>query len=392
MEREKIRMPAGALIACILVVVFLCACLAGIAILINGVAGVNDPVVNNTQEPATPAPSFTVAPTLHVNNTATPSQNLIQGGTLAEDEDSLTNVIAKCMNAVVSIDITMQTGYTSVLAGSGSGVIITPNGYIATCNHVIEGASTISVYLNDGSEYSATLVGADSLTDIAIIKIEGNNFPYATLGSSESLMVGEYVFAIGNALGELSNTVTNGIISGLEREINVEGQAMTVLQTNAAINSGNSGGGLFLENGTLIGIVNAKSSGLSGSGSTIEGLGFAIPMAIAKPVMSDLMDYGFVTGRPFLGVSTQDVTYGGGFFNYYTFPSVVSIVEGSPAAIGGLQVNDVITAIDGVEISSGTELRLQINAHSVGDTITVTVRRGNSTEDLQITLLERTAQ
>ena len=271
-------------------------------------------------------------------------------------------------------------------------MLITEDGYIATCNHVVEGSSSVFVYLNDGSQYKAEVIGNDSVTDIAVIKIEGSGFPHATMGSSESLKVGDDVYAIGNALGELSNTVTEGIISGIGRDIEIDGQSMTLLQTSAAINSGNSGGALFLWDGTLIGIVNAKSSGTTGSGATIEGLGFAVPIDLAKIIISDLMDYGFVTGRPYLGVTTKNVSYGFGMFSYYTYPQVVSIIEGSPAENAGIQVNDIITKINGEQINSSTALRVAINKFNIGDVITVTVQRGNSTLDLQVTLLEKTSK
>lgn len=399
MEKERIKMPTGAVIACILITLFLLACIAGLVMLITnkineGSRG-NEPAPTvteapaNTEAPSVTEPAVTEAPTNAPSDN--PSAGLDIGGTQSAPDTARTEVIAKCMDAVVSIDIIVP-GFEDTVAGSGSGVLITEDGYIATCNHVVEGSSSIFVYLNDGSQYKAEVIGNDSVTDIAVIKIEGSGFPHATMGSSESLKVGDDVYAIGNALGELSNTVTEGIISGIGRDIEIDGQSMTLLQTSAAINSGNSGGALFLWDGSLIGIVNAKSSGTTGSGATIEGLGFAVPIDLAKIIISDLMDYGFVTGRPYLGVTTKNVSYGFGMFSYYTYPQVVSIIEGSPAENAGIQVNDIITKINGEQINSSTALRVAINKFKIGDIITVTVQRGNSTLDLQVTLLEKTSK
>ena len=166
---------------------------------------------------------------------------------------------------------------------------------------------------------------------------------------------------------------------------------MTVLQTSAAINSGNSGGALFLNNGDLIGIVNAKSSGTTSTGATIEGLAFAVPIDTAKPIIRDLMDYGFVTGRPQLGVSTTDSSFNTGWFSYVSYPVVKSIIPGSAAEKAGVQVNDIIISIDGHDINSSSELRATVNGYKIGDVITLTVMRGNETIDLTVTLLERTA-
>ncbi|MBR5713880.1 MAG: trypsin-like peptidase domain-containing protein, partial [Clostridia bacterium] len=402
MEQEKFRMPIGALIACILITVLLLTCVAGIVLHISDKLNTNaDKSGNNsilttqlpestfaavTDNPIMPTEQGSVAPT--AAPTLTPSNG---GGTQATPNTPVTDVLANCMNTVVSIDISVSDGYQQVVAGSGSGVLISSNGYIVTCNHVVEGAAIIDVFLNDGTQYKAELVGNDPVTDIAVIKIneEGVTFPYATVGSSEELRVGETVYAIGNALGELSNTVTEGIISALGRDIEVNGQSMSVLQTSAAINEGNSGGGLFLYDGSLIGIVNAKSSGLTSSGATIDGLGFAVPTDLAKPIIDDIVEYGFVTGRPYLGVTTKNVSYGYGMFSYYTYPQVVSVLDGSPAAIAGIQENDVITQINGSPINSSTALRVAINKFKVGDKIKITVQRGNDVLNFDVTLLEK---
>lgn len=385
MERDrKIKMPFGAAISCVLITALvIVGIFAGVKLIENTA---NDISAKNGNDVVTPSANSTLAPNA-TDRVGLPSENLTSTGSDESNDDRYT-IIDSCMNSVVSIDVTMQQGYTSVLAGSGSGVIATADGYILTCNHVIEGAKDIIVYLNDGTSHNAVLIGTDPITDIAVIKIEGENLPHATLSSSSALKVGEPVFAIGNAIGELSNTYTSGSISGLDRSITIDGKEMTLLQTDAAINHGNSGGGLFrASDGALIGIVNAKSSG-----DSIEGLGFAIPSDIVNSVASDLMDYGFVTGRPYLGISTQDVSLSswGLFGQQFTCPRVTSIIEDSPAAKAGIQENDIITAVNGNSVSSGEDLSTMINGFEIGETITITVNRGNKDVDIQVTLEERT--
>ncbi len=387
MERDRnIRMPFGAAISCVLITALvIVGIFAGVKLIentANDISAKNENVGTINSANATLQPNAT-------DRVGLPSENLTSTGS-DEPNDNRYAIIDSCMNAVVSIDVTMQQGYTSVLAGSGSGVIATADGYILTCNHVVEGAKDIIVYLNDGTNHNATLIGADPITDIAVIKIEGENFPHATLSSSSDLKVGEPVFAIGNAIGELSNTYTSGSISGLDRSITIDGKEMTLLQTDAAINHGNSGGGLFrASDGALIGIVNAKSSG-----DSIEGLGFAIPSDIVNSVASDLMDYGFVTGRPYLGISTQDVSLSswGLFGQQFTCPRVTSVMENSPAAKAGIQENDIITKVNGNSVSSGEDLSTMINGFEIGETITITVNRGNKDVDIQVTLEERTSK
>ncbi|WP_286172701.1 trypsin-like peptidase domain-containing protein [Acetanaerobacterium sp. MSJ-12] len=214
-----------------------------------------------------------------------PTQNTSTG----ENSGTVSAVAAKAAPSVVAITTETMQGYygrvqQSVATGAGSGVILTADGYIATNNHVISGASKITVTLSDGTQYPATLVGTDAQNDLAVIKIEASGLQAAVLGSSSSLQVGDLAVAIGNPLGELGGTVTDGIISALDRNITVDGETMTLLQISAAVNPGNSGGGLFDKNGELVGIVNAKSSGTG-----IEGLGFAIPIDTAKPILEKLM-------------------------------------------------------------------------------------------------------
>lgn len=386
-EKNRIRMPLGAAIACFLITALLIAGVITAGRYIGeAAAGIID---KSAIAESTPVPTDEIVPSNDPENNSSyvPSDNLSYTGR-DDSQDEKYAIINNCMSAVVSIDITMQNGFTSVLAGSGSGVLVSEDGYIVTCNHVVSGAEKIIVYRDSGETYEARLIGTDSITDLAVIKIEATGLPYARFGDSSTLNVGEPVFAIGNALGKLSNTYTSGSISGLDRSIEIDGQNMTLLQTDASINKGNSGGGLFrASDGALIGIVNAKSSG-----SGIEGLGFAIPSTLVSDIISDLMDHGFVTGRPYLGVSTQDVTMPGfGLFgSYYTYPRVTSVDDNSAAAIAGIKVNDIILAVNGQSVSGSDDLSQIINSFEIGSTVTVTVQRGNSSVDISVTLLERT--
>lgn len=303
---------------------------------------------------------------------------------------SFSSVAASVQNSVV--EITTETVSTSaflqqyVSTGAGSGVVITEDGYIVTNNHVIDGASTISVRLINGNSYPATLIGTDSKTDIAVIKIEVDGLQAAVFGDSDKLVVGESVLAVGNPLGELGGTVTSGIISALDRAITVEGENMQLLQTDTAINPGNSGGGLFNAAGQLIGVVNAKSSG-----SGIEGLGFAIPINTAKTVIEELLAYGYVTGRVDTGMTFLDITDTQTAFSYRVSRLgvyVSSVASGSNAQQAGITAGDCIVAVDGVEISTSAELRSILDGHQVGDSITLTIYRNGRTADIALTLSE----
>lgn len=282
--------------------------------------------------------------------------------------------------------------------GSGSGIILTSDGYIVTCKHVVDGAETIKVILNDDTEYEATLVGSDSRSDLAVLKIEATNLSPATLGDSDMLTVGEDVIAIGNPLGELRGTATSGIISALSREVTVENTEMTLIQTDAAISPGNSGGGLFNASGSLIGIVNAKASS-----SDSEGLGFAIPVSSVKTIISNLIDHGYVLGRAYLGVYTQNVTLasdsgnGGmnGFFSSYfsngtSCVQIAQIVEGSAAEQAGLQTGDLILKVDDTEITSNSTLASVIAGFNAGDTATLTIQRDGKEQTISVTFGEYT--
>ncbi|NLI53470.1 MAG: PDZ domain-containing protein [Clostridiales bacterium] len=282
-----------------------------------------------------------------------------------------------------------------VQVGSGSGIILTSDGYIVTCKHVVDSAETIKIILNDDTEYDATLVGSDSRSDLAVLKIDATGLTPATLGDSDMLTVGEDVIAIGNPLGELRGTATSGIISALSREVTVEDTTMSLIQTDAAISPGNSGGGLFNASGSLVGIVNAKASS-----ADAEGLGFAIPVSSVKTIISNLIDHGYVLGRAYLGVYTQDVTLSSGmndwgnslFGSYFGSGSscvqIAQIVSGSAAEAAGLKVGDLILKVGDVDISSNATLSSVISGYNAGDTAMLTIQRDGTEQTVTVTFGE----
>ena len=283
-------------------------------------------------------------------------------------------------------------GQNQVESGAGSGVIISSDGYILTCAHVVDGASTITVTIGD-KDYTATLVGEDTTSDIAVIKIDADGLTPATVGNSDSLKVGQSVMAVGNPLGELGGTVTGGMISALNRSVTIQGSSsvntMSLIQMDASVSPGNSGGGLFNMNGELVGIVNAKSSS-----SYAECLGFAIPINDAIKVAQELLENGYVTGRPYLGITYLAVTdaqtasqLGVNAYGVY----VVEVVKGGPAEKAGLQAGDRIVSVDGTEIASKDDLGTLMQKHAAGDTLSITIARDGQMQTVNVTLGEKTA-
>ena len=281
-------------------------------------------------------------------------------------------------------------GQNQVESGAGSGVIISSDGYILTCAHVVDGASTITVTIGD-TDYTATLVGEDTTSDIAVIKIDANGLTPATVGNSDGLKVGQSVMAVGNPLGELGGTVTGGMISALNRSVTIQGSSsvntMSLIQMDASVSPGNSGGGLFNMNGELIGIVNAKSSS-----SDAEGLGFAIPINDAIKVAQELLENGYVTGRPYLGITYLAVEdaqtaaqLGVNAYGVY----VVEVVKGGPAEKAGLQAGDRIVSVEGTEIASKDDLGTLMQQHTAGDTLSITVARDGQMQTVSLTLGEK---
>lgn len=287
---------------------------------------------------------------------------------------------------------------SSTASATGTGVIITEDGYIVTNAHVIYDSQygaglseNISVLVNDGERYDADVVGYDTDCDLAVLKINARDLVPAEFGDSDSLKLGESVTAIGNPLGfDLMNTVTSGIVSGLNRQITINDKEMTLLQTDAAINSGNSGGPLINKYGQVIGINSSKMSA-SYSETSIEGIGFAIPSNEVSKIVDDLMEYGYVTGKPQLGISCQDVTET--VSRMYDLPIgvyVISVNEGSAAEKAGLETGDVIVAVDGEEIASYSELNAKKNLHEAGDEIELTYVRRGETRTAKVVLDENT--
>ena len=308
-----------------------------------------------------------------------------QNGSAGDAATTRIAAVAAVRNSVVEITTTTVSNRGQLVAGAGSGVIIHADGIIVTNNHVIEGASHIYVRLTNGNTYEAYLRGTDEETDVAILKImPQETLTVAKLGSSASLCYGEDVFAIGNPLGELGGTVTEGIISALEREVEMEdGIVMTLLQTSAAINSGNSGGGLFNMAGELIGVVNAKYSATG-----VEGLGFAIPIDTAIQSVRSLLDYGYIKGIPSLGATIIDSTMQVSFFQYVNLPYVYA-VSGTDSA---LKAGDWIYKIDDTVVSTVSALKRVVRSHKIGDTVTLTIYRDNQQQTVTVTLVEYVPQ
>ena len=300
--------------------------------------------------------------------------------TLAEAIDHVDETVVE-----ISTEVRVSGGWLGnyISSGAGSGVVISSDGYIVTNDHVISGASSITVRMNDGSTYAAVVVGTDAASDIAVLWVdtEGLALKAAELGCSADLIVGEPVFAIGNPLGSLGGTVSNGIISATARNININGSKMTLLQTNAAVNPGNSGGGLFNMAGELIGVVNAKCSE-----DDVEGLGFAIPVDTAYEVISQLIEYGYVRGVVDSGLSLYDATsmVARRYFNSEYAGVYVLESEFCPE----LAYGDMIYSIDGILVKSGEEVEAVLSAYAVGDTVTLVIMRRGQRQEIMLTLQE----
>ena len=283
-------------------------------------------------------------------------------------------------------------GQRQIESAAGSGVIISDDGYILTCAHVVDGADDITVQV-DGTDYDATVIGSDTTSDVAVLKIDAEGLTPAVVGDSNALTVGEEVMAVGNPLGNLSGTVTNGIVSALNRDVSIQNNDgsilnLSLIQTNASISPGNSGGGLFNMAGELVGIVNAKSDA-----SGAEGLGFAIPINNAIAIAQDLLENGYVSGRPYLGITYISVTdeataqqLGVSTYGIY----IVDVSAGSGAAQAGLEPGDRIVSIDGAEVAARDDVSAIIDGHAAGDTISITVARDGQMLTVSATLGEQT--
>lgn len=325
-----------------------------------------------------------------LNITKTSNSGTTTTASSTSKANSTSEIVKKTADSVVEIStesvVTGSFAQQYVQQGAGSGVIISQDGYILTNNHVINGANSVKVRLRDSTEYDATIIGSDSDNDIALLKVSATGLSPATFGDSNSLAVGDYVVAIGNPLGELGGTVTDGIISALARKVTIEDTQMTLLQTNAQVNPGNSGGGLFNANGELVGIVNAKQSA-----TEVEGIAFAIPINNVLDILSDLKEYGYVTGKVDLGIDFTDITSDETAFYYgvnQTGCYVLSVDSGSNAEKSGVTRGDLVTKVNDTDVSSSSDITTSLEKAEVGDTVTFTVSRRGTSKTISFVLEE----
>ena len=313
--------------------------------------------------------------------------------------------LPSCVGITVNTTVNIF-GQTTTSAASGSGFVLTQDGYIVTNYHVIEEAVdnssvTIEVTFSDDTKYTAKLVGGEQDNDIAVLKIDATGLQPVTLGDSSQLVVGESVYAIGNPLGELTFTLTDGLVSALDRLIttsstdangNAVSTTLNVLQTNCAINPGNSGGPLFDSYGNVVGIVSAKYT-QSTSGVSAEGLGFALPINDVKAILADLIEHGYVTGKPYLGIQVTDVSSEAQRYGVVAGAAVQYVADGSCAQKAGLQTGDIITAVDDTAIDSSSALTAALSSnYKAGDTATFTVVRSQQEQKIKITFDEKNSE
>lgn len=316
---------------------------------------------------------------LQISESPLSEENVAEEGALSWQQ-----VYEKVIPSVVSITCTGNSG-----TSSGTGVIMSKNGYIITNAHVVENAKNIEVLLTDGQTLTARLVGSDGVSDLAVLYVEAKNLSAAEFGDSSALRVGDAVVAIGDPLGiELRGTMTDGIISAINRDLTTGGRTMSLIQTSAALNSGNSGGPLVNCYGQVIGI-NTMKIGDYASSAGVEGLGFAIPMSTVKDVVEQLINYGYVAGRPTLGLEGQMVST---FYQmYYRLPSglmITSIDADSDAALKGLQTGDILLYVGSRQVTASTVVDEVVNSCQVGDTINVVIYRAGQEYSVDLTVTE----
>ena len=331
--------------------------------------------------------------TIYQGSAPTTAVNLasVDGHTVLTPEE----IYAANLGAAVGVngDVTTNAwGYTVRNAVSGSGFVISSNAtssYIVTNYHVINNVQDIKVFFANGDSYDATLVGGEEDNDIAVLRIEVGNLQTVTLGDSDALNVGENVYAIGNPLGELTFTFTGGYVSAKDRSVTMsDGTVMNMLQTDTAINNGNSGGPLFNEYGQVIGIVSAKLSSSSSSEASVEGLGFAIPINDVRDMITSIIENGYVTGKPSMGILLDDVPQAAQQYGVPAGAEVMAVLDGSGADKGGLQAGDIITAVNGTEVSSVSALQEAVKEYKAGDKVTFSVYRDGDTTTVDVTLDE----
>ena len=334
-------------------------------------------ISKNQDPPAVTTPAVSENQGIQINPSPDSVPNFSQEGGLSYQE-----IYVKAIDSVVSVVCTLGNG-----GSSGTGVILTHDGYIVTNAHVVEGAEEILIGLTNGMQYPAQLVGADNFSDLAVLHISATGLTAAEFGDSQVLRVGDAVAAIGNPLGtELWGSMTPGIISGLNREITTGGRTMNLLQTNAALNSGNSGGPLLNCYGQVIGI-NTMKMGDSMSAAGVEGLGFAIPSTTVQEIVNQLIMQGYVSGRPGLGLIGESVT----MFDqmYYRLPQglyINKVVEGSNAEAVGIRSGDILLSLDGVQITDEESLSQLLYSYQVGDTVQAEIYRYRNRTRYTVTL------
>ena len=297
---------------------------------------------------------------------------------------SLQEIYKKCIGSVVSITASAQSGKSS-----GTGIVLSADGYLITNHHVIENAQVIAVQTSDDRQFQASIIGSDEASDLAVLKVDATDLQPAEFGDSGKLAVGDRVVAIGDPLGaQLRGTMTSGIVSAINRDLEVNDRTMTLIQTDAALNNGNSGGPLINCYGQVIGINTMKLR--SYYSTTAEGLGFAIPMAVAKPILEELMENGYVAGRPAIGISYDTLPLA--FRIYYNLPEGVyisAVYDGSDAQAKGVAAGDIITAVNGTRVTSIDELNRVKNQFTAGDSITLTLYNGGSYRDVAVILIDQ---
>ena len=306
----------------------------------------------------------------------------------SEDENalSLQEIYRRCEPSVVSILTATPSG-----KASGTGIIMSDDGYIITNHHVIESAQAVSVLTADEQEYPASIIGSDETSDLAVLRIDASGLQAAQFGDSSVLQVGDTVVAIGDPLGvTLRGTMTDGIISAINRDLTVSDRTMTLIQTNAALNNGNSGGPLINCYGQVIGINTMKMSSYYSAAASVEGIGFAIPIDTAKPIIDELIEKGYVSGRPAIGIDGE--TLPATYRIYYRLPEgiyITRVYQSSDAAAKGLSEGDIITAINGISVTTMEGLNRVKNQFSAGDSVTLTVYRGGTYYNVEIVLMDR---
>ena len=372
--------------------------------LVAGSCGITAALVNEYWDERTEAMEESFAKQIRdlqaqIDAASAPATGNSVSGTVVANGSGMTpsQVYAQNVRSVVLITCEVTGNYYGQSVNgqsSGSGFVMTADGYVMTNAHVIEGASKVTVTTFDGNSYPATVCGTDSINDVAVLKVEATDLEAAVIGSSDRLIVGDQVVAIGNPLGDLTSTMTVGYVSAKDRDVTTDGTTINMIQTDAAINSGNSGGPLFNMNGEVVGITTAKYSGSSASGATIEGIGFAIPIDDVMALVDDLVEFGYVKGA-YMGVTIQDMdAQTASMAKVYGLPVgpiIVSTEPGGAAEKAGILPNDIVTQIGDTEISTVSELTRKLREFKPGDTTAISVYRNRDILDLTITFGERPA-